>query len=59
MTPEELKATLQDIKDKMHAEFNGNGAVDRLQQFDAHMSTVMMVIDCLFEESTRMEGYRA
>lgn len=57
-SPEALKAALESVKQALHEEFTGNGAAARLDQFDAHMATCMMVIDHIFEESVRMEGYR-
>lgn len=56
---EEIKAQLEALREKIHAEFSGYGASDRIRQFDAHLSTVEMVVECLYDEAERMEGYRA
>lgn len=59
MTKDELQAKLDEVKDQINAEFNGNEAHDRLQIFNAHMSTVKMNVDHLFDEAERIGGYRA
>lgn len=58
MDRESLKTALENAKTALHQEFPGHAASDRLAQFDAHLSTALMVIDHLFDESTRMEGYK-
>jgi hypothetical protein len=54
----ELVGKLKDILETIEAEFNGPGAEPRLSQFRSHMMTVEMVVNCLFEEAERMDGYR-
>lgn len=58
MAANEKVQKLLDVQKQLHAEFNGPAAVDRLAQFDAHIATAMMVIDCLVDEAPRMEGYK-
>lgn len=53
-----VKLVLVDVSKKMHSEFKGPGAVDRLAQLDAFLSTAQMAVDHLFDEASRMEGYR-
>lgn len=53
---ESLKSSLQDVSDQLHSEFQGPGAAARLEQFDAHMGTLLMTIDHIFDEADRMRG---
>jgi hypothetical protein len=45
------KALLDEISDEMHNRFPNQGA--RLEQLDAHLATVAMVIDHLRDEEVR------
>ncbi len=55
---EELNAKLQEVMDAAKEQFPGAGAADRLLQLQAHIATCQMIVEHLFDESTRMEGYK-
>lgn len=57
-TQEELRGQLLEASEGLHAMFPGDAAQARLEQFDSHLGTALMVIDHLFDEAERMKGYK-
>lgn len=51
LTRKDAHALLDDLSKEMHDQHPDNRA--RLEQFDAHLATVAMVVDHLYEEAER------
>lgn len=51
-------AALDTVQKSAHARFDYPGCTARLTQLDAHMATVRMVLDHLFDESARSKEGR-
>ena len=54
MTRDQALAALDKVKAAMHEQYPDNTA--RLEQLDAHIATVAMVVDHLFDEAERMSA---
>jgi len=54
LTADKAKAQLDGIRAAMHEQYPDNTA--RLEQLDAHIATVAMVVDHLFDEAERMSA---
>lgn len=54
MTKEEALAALAEVGAAMHELHADNAA--RLEQLDAHLATVSMVVEHLYDETERMAG---
>ena len=53
LTRENAHALLDDLSKEMHDQHPDNRA--RLEQLDAHVATVAMVVDHLYDEAARLE----
>lgn len=53
LTRANAHALLKDLTTEMHDQHPDNRA--RLEQLDAHVATVAMVVDHLFDEAARLE----
>lgn len=55
MTQEQATAALGDIRDAMHARFDGARHLGRLEQLDYALATAGMAVDHLHDEQVRAD----
>lgn len=53
MSREQATAALDALQNAAHKQFTYEGSADRLAQLDAHLATVRMAVEHLFDEADR------
>jgi hypothetical protein len=56
MVREKALAGLDALQSEAHEQFTYEGSAARLEQLDAHMATVRMIVGHLFDEADRHPG---